>query len=441
MEGMRGKVMKNLMWAVGGKVITLLGGLLVGIVIARYLGPKDYGVMNYVISYVFLFQTLALFGLDGIEVREEARGDKPFTTIIGTAFCLKLILGLVAVALCVGTSLFMEADTTTTVYVAVYSCSILAQSFSVIRNYFMAIVQNEYVVKSEISRTLFGVCIKLVMLYFDLSLGWFIVASMFDWVLLASGYIVSYRTKVGRLSDWHFDGRYAKHLLHESYPLLLTNAAVIIYQRIDQVMIGKMIDDKAELGYFSTAARFVEVLVYVPMMLAQTISPVLVKIRKEQGEDIYVKRAQQFMNISLWTSLLASVVVSVLAYWIILFTFGEKYLPAVAVLQLLAFKAASVALSNTAGSMIVIEGLQKWVFVRDLFGCVVCVSLNWYLLPRYGIMASAFVAIMSNLMAGYVVDALVPSFRHLFVRQTKAMLLGWKDLFTVREFVSIRKSK
>ena len=65
-------LIKNLYWASLGKVCNLASGLIVGIIVARYLGPEQYGLMNYVISYVFLFQTIAVFGLDSIEVKEEA---------------------------------------------------------------------------------------------------------------------------------------------------------------------------------------------------------------------------------------------------------------------------------------------------------------------------------------------------------------------------------
>jgi O-antigen/teichoic acid export membrane protein len=100
-------IIRNLFWAALGKIVNLLSGLLVGIIVARYLGPEQYGLMNYVISYVFLFQTFALFGFDSIEIREEARGQKPFTTIIGTAFYLKLFLGCCFVILAIFTSWMM----------------------------------------------------------------------------------------------------------------------------------------------------------------------------------------------------------------------------------------------------------------------------------------------------------------------------------------------
>ena len=426
-------IVQNLFWAVLGKIITLLSGLLVGIIVARYLGPEQYGLMDYVISYVFLFQSFAIFGLDAIEVREEARGQQPFQTIIGTAFTLKLVLSVVFMLAVILTSWWLEADGYTTLLVSVYSLSIVFNTLGVIRNYFTAIVQNEYIVKAEIARTMVGVGIKVVLLLCHASLTWFMVAYMFDFVLVGSGYIMAYHVKIGRLIEWRFDADVARFLLREAFPLLLTNIAVIVYQRIDHVMIGQMIDKEA-VGYYSVASRFVEVLIYIPMMLAQTITPVLVSAR-ERSEQEYIHKGQQFMNLSLWCSFLAAILTSVLSYWVVQYTFGPEFLPAVAVLQVLSFKAASVALSNTAGAMLVTEGLQRWAILRDGFGCIVCVVLNYLLLPRYGIMAAAFVAIASNVAAGYLADAMIPAYRHLFVRQTKALFVGWLDVIHIQQIL------
>lgn len=430
-------IVQNLFWSVLGKFANLLSGLIVGIIVARYLGPEQYGLMNYIVSYVLLFQIFSIFGLDAIEIREEARGEKPFTTIIGTAFGLKVMLALLFMGLCIGTSWVADDNVEQTALIAIYSLSIVLNSMAVIRNYFFAIVQNEYVVKAEIARMLIGIVIKLGLLLAGASLTWFIVAYMFDFALVAGGYIMAYHKKVGRLSDWTFEWSYARFLIKESFPLLLTSTAVIIYQRIDQVMIGRMIDNES-VGYFSVASRFVEVLIYIPMMLAQTITPILVKARERSHEE-YVMKAQQFMNLSFWLSMLAAAFTAVIAYWLVRLTYGMAYLPAVAVLQVMAFKAASVALSNTAGAMLVTEGLQRWAVMRDCFGCVVCVGLNYLLLPRYGIMAAAVVAILSNVAAGYLADAFIPAYRHLFVRQTKTLLLGWRDLGAVTSLFSSTK--
>lgn len=433
LSGNKKKIVNNLLWAVSGKIVNLVGSLVLGIIVARYLGVEQYGLMNYVISYVFLFQTLASFGLDSIEVREEAAGKVPVNTIIGTAFWIKVVFGVICIALSIGTAVVMSEDSYTIGLVALYSSYIVFNSFIVIRNYFTSLVQNKYIVLSEIFRTFVGIGIKLTMWAMDCSLTWFVAAFAFDHVLLAGGYISSYRHKIGRLKDWRFSLPYAKFMLKEAFPLLLTNAAVIIYQRIDQVMIGSMVG-KADVGYFSVAAKFVEVMIFIPATIAHTISPILVQML-DKSREVYIVKAQQYLNITVWVSILCSIGVSVISYWIVLYTFGTEYLPAAAILQVLSFKMVSVALSNGGGIMVIVERLQKWVFFRDVLGCLVCIILNWWLLPKYGAMAAAFVAIAANLAAGYVADLLVPAYRHIFRQQTKALLLGWRDLVHIKQLL------
>lgn len=428
------KIARNVAWSLLGKVVTLLGGLFVGIVIARHLGAEQYGMMNYVISFVALFQIISSFGLDNIEIREEAKAVVNPEIILGTAFVIRLVLAVVTIFLTIITSFFYEADTYVVVYVAVYSVSIIARSFDVIRNRFTSLVKNEYVVKSEISRTLIGICVKLIVLFLNAHLIWFIAASAFDFFLLGGGYFIAYNRVIGSINKWKFDKKYAFFLLKEAFPLLLTSAAVFIYQRIDQVMIGSMVNKEA-VGYFATASRFVEILMFVPQVITHTVAPLLVEVRSRSVKE-YQRKAQSFMNVVFWGTMVLALLLAFFSFWIVSLTFGTKYLLAVPILHVLSFKAVTFALNTTAGSMIVIENQQKFAIVRDLFGCIVCVGLNYLLLPQFGAMAAAYISILSYFCAGYLGDALVPAYHHIFKMQTITLLKGWIDLFRIKKLLS-----
>lgn len=423
----------NVYWAMAGKMANLFSSLVVGIIIARYLGPEQFGLMNYVVSFVFLFQILSTFGMDNIEIREEAKGEVNINKIIGTSFTIRIVIGILCIILCIATSLILESDIYVTSLIAIYSLSIVINSAIVARNYFYALVQNKRVVQTEIVRTLICIVIKLILLYLRASLTWFIVTSLLDVLIVSVGYCTIYHKIIGSIFKWQFDKSYARFLIKESFPLMLTSAAVITYQRIDQVMIGQLID-KESVGYFSVASRFTEILIYIPIVLSQTISPILTKAKHEN--TTYEEKSQRFMNISTWCSLIAAIIMSICSYWVILLLFGETYLPAVPILQLMSFKVVSVAISNTAGTLLVIEGLQRYAIFRDAFGCVVCVILNALLLPSFGVIAAAGVAIASNLAAGYLADAIIPAYRHLFHKQTKALFIGWRDIHYAFTFAS-----
>lgn len=194
LDGNKKKIFMNVFWAMTGKVVNMLGALLVGILVARYLGPEQYGVMNYVISYVTLFSVLATFGLSNIEVRELAKSPENRNAILGTCFRLRLFFSTVAYILIVVTLVIFKTDLFTTTMILLYGLTLYTQCcFEVIRNYFTSIVKNEYIVKTEIARTLIGAGIKIVLLFIKAPLWCFIVAVIFDTILVASGYTLSYK--------------------------------------------------------------------------------------------------------------------------------------------------------------------------------------------------------------------------------------------------------
>jgi hypothetical protein len=54
----------------GEQVLRMIAGLLVGIWVARYLGPEQFGVFSYATAFVAIFSAAAKLGLDGIVVRD-----------------------------------------------------------------------------------------------------------------------------------------------------------------------------------------------------------------------------------------------------------------------------------------------------------------------------------------------------------------------------------
>ena len=195
----RSKIVRNVLWAVIGKVITLLSTLFVGILVARYLGPEQYGLMNYVVSIVTLFSVFSTFGMTEIIIRELSRKDLPKEVILGTSFRLRIVLATVTLIILTIYLVLSYETAETTVMVIIYSSSLIFSCFDVIRHYFTSIVQNEYVVKSEIFRTLVGAIIKIVLLLVKAPLWAFVTALAIDFILLAGGKITEYRNEVGKI--------------------------------------------------------------------------------------------------------------------------------------------------------------------------------------------------------------------------------------------------
>ena len=156
-------ILKNVTWSVLGKIVNVANSLFVGILVARYLGVEKYGLMNYIISYVSLFHIIGTFGLSYIEVRELSRDQNNKESILGTCFFLRFVFSSVAYLFIVVSLIFNKEDFFTSLMILLYGLTTYTSCcFEVIRNYFISIVNNESIIKSEIFRTLIGAFLRLL---------------------------------------------------------------------------------------------------------------------------------------------------------------------------------------------------------------------------------------------------------------------------------------
>ncbi|MDE5124445.1 MAG: oligosaccharide flippase family protein, partial [Trichodesmium sp. St19_bin1] len=80
------QIIGNTAWLLGDKFLRMGFGLLIGVWVARYLGPEKFGLLNYAIAFVSLFNVFATLGLNNIVVRELVRKPSEKGEILGTSF-------------------------------------------------------------------------------------------------------------------------------------------------------------------------------------------------------------------------------------------------------------------------------------------------------------------------------------------------------------------
>jgi O-antigen/teichoic acid export membrane protein len=428
-------IVKNVYWAVLGKIINILSGLFVGIMVARYLGPSKYGIMNYVLSYVTIFSVISVFGLDNIEIKELSKKDVIIEEVLGTSFIIRVIFSVLAIVVIYLITISIEKNDYIVKYVIIYSFSILFGVFNNIRNYFTSIVLNEYIVKVEIVRTVMGSFIKLLLLLLKAPLELFLFSFVFDFILIASGYIYSYRKKVGSILKWKYKNVIAKKLINESLPLLWSSLAVIIYQQIDQVMLKFLLDNKS-VGYFATASKITDLFFFIPIISAQTITPLLIKA-KERDIHLYYNKRQEFVDVILWSSILISIFVSFISYWLVRYTFGIEYIQAGFVLRILIWKSVGMALAATSGQLMIIEGIHKYAVIRNVVGCFVSIIMNYLLIPSFGIIGSAYVGVLSVMFAGFLSNIMIPAYYNIMKIQIKSIVYGWKSIVDLKNNIML----
>ena len=81
------KYFKNTSWLFAEKVLRILISFVVTIFVVRYLGPKDFGLLSYAISFYGLFSAISILGLESITIRELVKNPDKRDDVLGPYFC------------------------------------------------------------------------------------------------------------------------------------------------------------------------------------------------------------------------------------------------------------------------------------------------------------------------------------------------------------------
>jgi O-antigen/teichoic acid export membrane protein len=383
----------NISWLSVEKIIRMCVAVVVGAAVARYLGPDRFGLINYVTSYVAIFNSIAALGIDTVVVRELVRHTDKKKRILGTAFVLKL--GGAAIAVLTGLiwGIALSHDSTTTPLVVIAFVGTIIQTFNVIDLFFQSEVRAKYLAQISIGQLAFYSTARLLLIHFNAPLIWFVVMGVFDIAFVAGGLLVLYRVLGHHPTHWCFDKGTAGMLLHESWPLMVSGISVAIYMRIDQVFIKKMLDN-ASLGYYNAALRLSEAFYFIPMAVSTAIYPALIKA-KEQCRETYHVALQHFYDCMTIIALGVILFFSIGAKPIIYGLFGTAYAPSVSILMIHAWASLFVFLGVASSQWFVIEGLQRQAMYRTIIGAVVSVLSNLCLIPHFGLIAVPLSTIIS----------------------------------------------
>jgi len=318
------KVLGNTGWLISDKIIRMAIGLFVAAWVARYLGPDQYGLLNFSLALVALVGVLSNLGLQELIIRNIVKDPEKRDDLLGTAFVIKAVGGiLVFIFSILITFLIRPDDLTSHVLVIIIAAGPIFQSFDVIEFYFKSQVKAKYsVIAKSISFLVINV-LKVVLIILEAPLIAFAFAVTADILLGSASLVAAYKLSGKFIRKWKMNLAQAKEFLAEGYLLGISAIAVLIYMRIDQIMIGQLLGDK-EVGLYSAAVKLSEVWYVIPLALIQSVAPVLVKSYNENIHK-YNYRLQKLFNLLTLIGLVIAVPTIFLSGWIVEIVFGGAY--------------------------------------------------------------------------------------------------------------------
>jgi PST family polysaccharide transporter len=412
----------NTGWLLGDKAVRFGFGVFVTVWMARYLGPENFGLYSYAVALGALFSVVATLGLDGIVVRELVRVPAIRVEILGTAFALRLVAGTVMMLVALSTVVFLRPkDTVSHWLVGIITAGAIFQAADVIDYWFQSEVRSKYVVIARSAAFLSASALKVCLILGGASLIAFGWATLSETTIAAVGLVTAYWLAGQQLSNWRFLAARARSLLRDSWPLMLSGAAIMVYVKIDQVMLGQIVGGKA-VGIYSAAARISEVWYLVPMAIVASVSPSIIAAR-EVSEDLFYRRIATLFQTVTALSLVIALVMSVMASHITLLLYGSEYATAGQVLAIHIWAVPFVFLGVAQGPWTLSENMTRHALMRTVLGALTNVCLNSWLIPKQGVIGAAIATVISQALASVLLNAVTHETRRIFYMQTKALLL------------------
>jgi PST family polysaccharide transporter len=380
-------------------------GLIVGVWVARYLGPEQFGAYNFAVAFVALFGALATLGLDGIVVRDIVREPSNKHEILSSAYVLKLCGGCIAFGIA-WASIFIvrPEDSQAHWLVGIIASGMIFQSLDTIDLWFQSQVQSKYTVLAKNSAFVVLACVKVILILNRAPLTAFAWAALAEIILGGVGLLLFYLKQQTFSFLWHPNLNRTIKLLNNSWPLILSGMVIAIYMKIDQIMLGEMINNEA-VGIYSAAVRVSEIWYVIPSVIVASIYPAIVKT-KQTDTTLYLDRVQRLYTILIWLALLLAIPMTFLSTPILVYLFGVKYVAAGSILSVHIWTAIFTFYGIGKSVFIQCENMQIYSLICTASGAVVNIILNLLLIVKFGGIGAAVATLCAQIVSAIIIPSL-----------------------------------
>ncbi|MBP1934985.1 O-antigen/teichoic acid export membrane protein [Ammoniphilus resinae] len=401
MNILRSKTAKNALWLIGEKIFTMSIGLLTISLIARYLGPENYGMLNYAISFVALFAIFSTLGLDSVSIKSIVQKDDTEGTILFSSIIMKLIGSIVIILMTFLAIWLVGIENDIQMYLIIIMAFVyLLRSFEAVEYWIQAYQNSRLSSSVRMIVSIISAILKIIIVFFDLGIIALGFVYLVDVILIAFGLFYVYWRYNTEKSKWKFSLSYVKLAFSQSWYLIVSGTLVALYTQLDKVLLGNMVS-KEQLGFFMAALAVSNLWKFIPLALINSFKPVIMNLKKE-NEGKYLKKIQQMYSMLILINISCALLVFLFSDLIIYILYGGEYKYASTLLTISVWAGVFSVFGTARGIWMLCEGIQKYSIFYLGLGAVFSVCLNLLLIPKLGAMGAAITILLTEILTTVV---------------------------------------
>ena len=393
--GTKTRFIKNTVALTGSQVGIKALSLVLGIFVARYLGATDYGKYSFGYAYVDLFGPVAGLGLNLLIVREVSRKRENAPVLVGTSLALKLVSSISVVGLAFVILQFIPSSQEARIVVYIFGLGfILEHLYGSISMVFAAFERFDIYAMVQVIERIVSFALILSLLYWGfrlIAISWVRPLTALI-ILVLNLWLVSRKFLKSRL---HVDKALSPFLLKEGWPFMADALFMIVYLKIDVVML-QAFKDSTIVGWYAVASGLLLAFIPLQMAVIQSIFPIFSRTYiEDQGSfSLYFERISRFL---LSTGTAVAVIVTLAASLLISILYGKEYIQSVSMLRILIWALPLMSLSSLARTALMSCNLQRIALWVGGSNVIVNIVLNLFFIPLFGGHGAAMATILTEL--------------------------------------------
>lgn len=374
---------------------------------ARYLGPQNYGVINYAASITSFLIPLMQLGLRSTLVKElltcperegETLGTAIFLNVISSVMC---IIGVAAFTISANSN-----DTLTIVVTILYSISLIFQAIEMMQYWFQAKLLSKYTSLIMLGAYITVSIYKIYLLITKKNICWFAVSQAIDYAVISCLLLVVYKLLGGqRLS---FSLKRGRDMLAKSRFYIISGMMVTIFAQTDKIMLKFMIGNAA-VGHYSAAVSCAGITSFVYAAIIDTFRPVILELKNKNYKE-YCEKISLLSSVIFYMSLLQCIGMTLLSDLIVGVLYGSAYSAASGILKILVWYTTFSYMGPIRNVWILAEEKHRCLWIINLTGAVGNIILNFVFIPWMGTkgaaIASLITQILTNFLLGFVIKTI-----------------------------------
>lgn len=404
----RNSIFKNTIWIVSCRLVQSLLSLVIGMLTARYLGPSDYGLVNYAASVVAFVAPFMKLGLNHILVNESMNDSEKDGEIFGTAITFNIFSSVLCI---IGVTAFVYVanpnEKITLIVCVLYSFNLFAQALEMIQYWFQAKMISQYTSLTSLGAYLIVSAYKVYLLIAQKSIYWFAVSQTLDYIIVAVVLIIFFK----KLSHQKFSismQRFRK-MFSQSKHFIISSLMITVFAQTDKIMLKSMLSSEA-VGIYSAAITCAGMTGFVFVAIIDSIRPV-VFANKKASKKTYENSLIMCYSIVIYLSLAQSAVFTVFSKLIIKVLYGAQYEASAKALRVIVWYTTFSYMGSIRNIWLIAEEKQKYLWIINLSGATANVLLNAMLIPLMGIMGAAWASLITQIFTNVIVGFIMRPIR------------------------------